>query len=86
MKRLILPVLSLMISFGFNRPAFAAPQGPDMGYGNLPKFYVDVNGDGVQDFCRFIGNRPDIILSCQLGMFLYGRYGYSADQYRGYAL
>lgn len=73
----MLPVLSL-ISFGFNVPAFAAQPGPDMGYGNLPKFYVDVNGDGARDFCRFVGNHPDIILSCQLGI---SPSGYSSEQY-----
>jgi hypothetical protein len=35
----------------------------------LPDFrqLADANGDGVLDYCRFVGNAPDVFLSCQLG-------------------
>jgi hypothetical protein len=38
----------------------------DQGYASLPRLMADVNGDGRADFCRFVGNDPDIFLSCAL--------------------
>jgi hypothetical protein len=40
--------------------------GLDPGYDNMPRFMVDVNGDGKADYCRFVGNAPNIFLSCAL--------------------
>jgi hypothetical protein len=37
----------------------------DQGYGNLPRFMADVNGDGIPDYCRFVGGNP-AFLSCAL--------------------
>jgi len=38
----------------------------DFGLGDYRE-YLDVNGDGLPDYCRFVGDSPDIFLSCQLG-------------------
>ncbi|MBS3029759.1 MAG: hypothetical protein HCA25_22600 [Dolichospermum sp. DET50] len=41
--------------------------GIDLGYDNLPKEFIDANGDGVKDYCRFIGDSPNIFIACVLG-------------------
>ena len=41
-------------------------QGFDAGYDNMGRFMADVNGDGMADFCRFVGTAPNIFLSCAL--------------------
>lgn len=38
----------------------------DVGYPNLPRAFIDVNGDGQLDFCRFVGDHPKIFISCKL--------------------
>lgn len=38
----------------------------DKGYPDFRQL-VDVNGDGVIDYCRFVGDKPKVYLSCQLG-------------------
>ncbi len=39
--------------------------------------YADVNADLVTDYCRFVGNPPDVFLSCQFGCPKSGgMYGY----------
>jgi hypothetical protein len=38
----------------------------DQGYPNLPRQLADVNGDGRADYCRFVGDAPNIFLSCNL--------------------
>ncbi len=38
----------------------------DWGYPNLPRTLADVNGDGRADYCRFVGDAPNIFLSCDL--------------------
>jgi hypothetical protein len=40
--------------------------GVDPGYQNLPRVLVDVNGDWQADYCRFVGESPNIFLSCNL--------------------
>lgn len=45
---------------------FAFVSSYDFGYDNLPKAFVDVNGDGHRDFCRFVGVDPNVFLSCHL--------------------
>jgi hypothetical protein len=42
------------------------PPGTDLGYGNLPRSFVDVNGDGLADYCRFVGNPPNMFIACML--------------------
>jgi hypothetical protein len=44
------------------------PPGTDLGYNNLPKAFVDVNGDGLIDYCRFVGDAPTIFIACMLGI------------------
>jgi hypothetical protein len=41
--------------------------GTDLGYTNLPKAFVDANGDGHVDYCRFVGDAPTIFIACMLG-------------------
>jgi hypothetical protein len=38
----------------------------DLGWPDF-RAYADANGDGVIDYCRFVGDPPNIFLSCQLG-------------------
>ena len=38
----------------------------DRGHDNMPRFLVDVNGDGAADYCRFVGIAPNVRLSCAL--------------------
>ena len=47
--------------------AQSLPPGIDLGYDNLPKVFVDVNGDGNADYCRFVGNAPQVFIACMLG-------------------
>ena len=51
---------------GFGNLDFRGPPGMDLGYDSMPRFLVDVDGDGRADFCRFVGNQPNIFLSCVL--------------------
>jgi hypothetical protein len=46
-------------------PPFETKSGFDFGWGNQPKVFADVNGDGAADYCRAIGS--DSVLSCALG-------------------
>lgn len=41
-------------------------KGIDQGYGDRPRGFKDINGDGKADYCRFVGNDPNIIESCNL--------------------
>ena len=45
---------------------FNSIRGIDQGYENLPRLLADVNGDNRADFCRFVGDSPNIFLSCNL--------------------
>lgn len=38
----------------------------DVGYNHLPRAFIDVNGEGHVDFCRFVGDHPRIFISCRL--------------------
>jgi hypothetical protein len=42
------------------------PSGIDPGADNFPRALVDVTGDGRADFCRFVGNPPNMFISCLL--------------------
>jgi FG-GAP-like repeat len=42
------------------------PPGIDLGYDSLPRAFVDVNGDGKPDYCRFVGDTPNIYIACAL--------------------
>jgi len=44
----------------------------DAGYAHLPTARFDVNNDGRMDYCRFVGNEPEIFIACDVG---------TADQY-----
>jgi hypothetical protein len=57
---------ALQTSNGFGQYDVNGQQGYDPGYGNMPRFMADVNGDGRADYCRFVGNAPNIFLSCGL--------------------
>jgi hypothetical protein len=43
------------------------PPGTDLGHGDLPRAFVDVNGDGRTDYCRFVGDLPNLFIACALG-------------------
>ena len=49
----------------------------DEGYPSFRQL-ADVNGDGVRDYCRLVGDTPNIYLSCQLGM---PNGGYASEPY-----
>jgi hypothetical protein len=57
---------ALQTSNGFGQYDVNGQQGYDPGYSNMPRFMADVNGDGRADYCRFVGNAPNIFLSCGL--------------------
>ncbi|MGB9365361.1 MAG: M12 family metallo-peptidase, partial [Xanthobacteraceae bacterium] len=55
--------------------------GFDAGYANMPRFMADVNGDGKADYCRFVGNAPNISLSCALSTgTTFGTYDVNSQQ------
>lgn len=43
------------------------PPGTDLGYDDLPRGLVDVNGDSILDYCRFVEDAPTIFIACMLG-------------------
>ncbi len=49
--------------------------GVDKGYDHLPKAFIDANGDGRKDYCRFIGDAPNIFIACAIR----GRNGLLSD-------
>ncbi|MGB9365716.1 MAG: VCBS repeat-containing protein, partial [Xanthobacteraceae bacterium] len=57
---------ALSTGTGFGQYDVNGQQGFDAGYANMPRFMADVNGDGKADYCRFVGNAPNIFLSCAL--------------------
>ncbi len=50
------------------------------GYGDRPRGFKDINGDGKADYCRFVGDDPNIIESCNLAE----SNGFSADQFHNF--
>ncbi|AFY57563.1 hypothetical protein Riv7116_5167 [Rivularia sp. PCC 7116] len=63
--------------------AFAQSQNlnTDLGYQNRPRLWGDVNQDGKQDFCRFVGSRKEEFLSCHLAQgngFSSNKYGFNS--------
>ena len=66
----------------YSKPIQFVPEGTtDAGSDRFPRFLADVNGDGVRDYCRVVGNPP--FLSCQLGKedggFRAERYGFNSE-------
>ena len=49
-----------------NQYTFNSIPGLDRGYAHLPRQLADVDGDGRADYCRFVGDAPNIFLSCNL--------------------
>ncbi|HVG11079.1 MAG TPA: M12 family metallo-peptidase [Thermoanaerobaculia bacterium] len=49
---------------GFGTQKVNSTQGYDIGYDGAFRGMADVNGDGKGDYCRFVGNAPNIFLSC----------------------
>jgi hypothetical protein len=62
-------ITGLLISSLTSKPLLAQTllPGTDLGYAHLPKAFVDANGDGHVDYCRFIGDTPTIFIACILG-------------------
>ena len=63
-------IIAGLATFLFDQKCLLAqnlPPGTDLGYNNLPKASVDVNGDGLIDYCRFVGDAPKIFIACMLG-------------------
>jgi hypothetical protein len=61
-------ITELLISSLTSQPLLAQTllPGTDLGYAHLPKAFVDANGDGHVDYCRFVGDAP-IFIACMLG-------------------
>jgi len=59
--------------YGFN-----SITGIDQGYANMPRALIDVNGDGRPDFCRYVGDPPNVKLSCDLAEAS----GFAKEQYK----
>jgi hypothetical protein len=57
---------ALQTSNGFGQYDVNSQPGYDAGYGNMPRFMADVNGDGRADYCRYVGDAPNSFLSCGL--------------------
>jgi len=66
---LLATVTGLLIVLSTSKPLLAQslPSGTDQGYGTLPRAFVDANGDGRVDYCRFVGDAPNIFIACVLG-------------------
>ena len=58
--------LATTSGFGTNQYAFNSVSGIDPGYAHLPRTLIDKNNDRRADFCRFVGNKPNIFLRCNL--------------------
>lgn len=52
--------------FESNQYGYNSAKGIDRGYDRWPRFLADVNGDSAADFCRFIGDEPNIRIGCIL--------------------
>ena len=63
--------------FDTNQYTFSSIRGIDQGYGSLPRVLADVTGDGRADYCRFVGNAPNIFASCNVAT----ANGFDANQY-----
>jgi hypothetical protein len=53
----------------------------DWGYPWLPRVMADVNGNKERDYCRFVGDDPNIFLSCNLvisNTFSVNEYGFNS--------
>jgi FG-GAP-like repeat len=61
-----------------NQFTFNSGVGIDKGYNDMPRSMRDVNGDGRADFCRWVGNAPNIYESCLLA----GQTGFTKTEYR----
>jgi len=73
--------LARATGFDSNQYTFNSISGIDPGYSSLPRTLADVNGDGRTDYCRFVGNSPNIALSCNLATvngFDSNQYGFSS--------
>lgn len=57
--------------------AFNSIVGIDLGYDDMPREFHDVDANGLQDFCRFVGDHKKPFLSCNLAR----DYGFDTDQY-----
>ncbi|MEO1085937.1 MAG: VCBS repeat-containing protein, partial [Acidobacteriota bacterium] len=58
---------------------FSSPAPFDFGYPEVRRF-ADVNGDGRADYCRTVGNPPDVFLSCALaGDTGFGHYDFNSE-------
>jgi hypothetical protein len=63
---------------GFGEPTFKSIKGIDAGYKDLPRGFVDVNGDKKADYCRVVGDGTQKYLACNLA----GTSGFGLDQYQ----
>jgi hypothetical protein len=60
------PGLGDIFIFGRNLNEFTSIEGIDQGNPTRPRGFKDANGDGKADYCRFVGNPPNIFESCNL--------------------
>jgi hypothetical protein len=65
-----------------NEYAHNSLTGIDQGYSNRPRGFEDFDGDGFIDFCRYVGNSPNIVKRCLKGRpTTGGKVGFEMDQY-----
>ncbi|MBW4623544.1 MAG: hypothetical protein KME17_29820 [Cyanosarcina radialis HA8281-LM2] len=64
--------------YGFTNQKFESIKGIDAGYTDLPRAFVDVNGDKKADYCRVVGDGSNKFLACNLA----GSNGFGTDQYQ----
>lgn len=76
-NRFISCMLAGAAGFDSNQYGFNTIQGIDIGHDYLPRSFVDIDGNGTSDFCRFVGDKPNIFLACNLAF----PWGFSNSQY-----
>ncbi|MCB2264074.1 MAG: hypothetical protein LGR52_14235 [Candidatus Thiosymbion ectosymbiont of Robbea hypermnestra] len=54
-------VVSALVVLSYSASAY------DSGYSDLPSARIDVNNDGRIDYCRFVGDSPNIFIACDIG-------------------
>jgi hypothetical protein len=86
MKIVLLTVLTLALGVTALAQTAAEPLGDndipagisDPGHGSpYPRFLADVNNDGIKDFCRVVGEKPNLYFSCAFGE----RKGFGKNEY-----
>ncbi len=69
--------ISCKLDGNSNEYAHNSMTGIDLGYSNRPRAFEDFNSDGRIDYCRYVGNSPNIVKRCVKGISS----GFDPNQY-----